>query len=325
MTDQTILSIQNLSTSFTTEEGHIFAVEDVSFDAVKGKTLGIVGESGCGKSVTALSIMRLLPKPAGKIESGIVLLDGQDLVGLPADELYKIRGNRIAMIFQEPMTALNPVHRIGKQLREVFKIHFPEMTKREISDESLTLLQRVGIPNPKDRLKEYPHQISGGMRQRVMIAMALAGKPDVLIADEPTTALDVTIQAQILDLIKALQEETGMAVIFITHDLGVIAEICEDVVVMYAGKIAEKADVTELFYNPQHPYTKGLLSSIPKLDTPRKTKLNIIKGMVPSLYELPKGCRFQNRCPEVMEVCKTNPPEFIEVVKDHWVSCFLYA
>ena len=324
MTNQNILSIQNLSTSFSTEEGHVFAVEDVSFDAFKGKTLGIVGESGCGKSVTALSIMRLLPKPAGNIESGKVLLDGQDLVGLPADELYKIRGKRIAMIFQEPMTALNPVHRIGKQLGEVFKIHFPAMSKSEMSDESLNLLQRVGIPNPMDRLREYPHQISGGMRQRVMIAMALAGKPDVLIADEPTTALDVTIQAQILDLIKELQEETGMAVIFITHDLGVIAEICDDVVVMYAGKIAEKANVKELFYDAKHPYTKGLLSSIPRLDTPRKTKLNIIKGMVPSLYELPEGCRFQNRCPDVMEICKTKPPELIEVAAGHWVSCFLY-
>ena len=324
MADQIILSIKHLSTSFSTEEGNIFAVEDVSFDVIKGKTLGIVGESGCGKSVTALSVMRLLPQPAGKIAAGKVMLEDKDLVGLPADEMYKIRGKRIAMIFQEPMTALNPVHRIGKQLGEVFRIHFPDMAKQEISDASLNLLQRVGIPNPIDRLKEYPHQISGGMRQRVMIAMALAGKPDVLIADEPTTALDVTIQAQILDLIKELQEETGMAVMFITHDLGVIAEVCDDVVVMYAGKIAEKATVTELFYKPQHPYTKGLLASIPRLDSKRKTKLNIIEGMVPSLYELPKGCRFQNRCPEVMERCRMDPPELKEVEEGHWVGCYLY-
>jgi len=319
-----ILSVKHLVTSFDSEAGKIYAVDDVSFDVKKGKTLGIVGESGCGKSVTALSVMRLLPKPAGAIEKGRVLLDGLDLVQLKAEQLYHIRGSRISMIFQEPMTALNPVHKIGKQIGEVFRLHYSHMTGRMILDESIAFLRKVGIPDPEQRIREYPHQISGGMRQRVMIAMALAGKPDVLIADEPTTALDVTIQAQILDLIKSLQRETGMAVIFITHDLGVIAEVCDDVVVMYAGKVAEGAPVAELFYNPKHPYTRGLLSSIPRLEYPGKTKLNVIAGMVPSLYEIPEGCRFQNRCPKAMAVCRTRPPGTTWVDKDHVVSCYLY-
>ena len=316
-----ILTIDHLSTSFSTDEGRIRAVEDVSFSVKAGKTLGVVGESGCGKSVTALSIMRLLPKPSGVIETGRILLHELDLASLKPDEMRRIRGKRIAMIFQEPMTALNPVHRIGRQLGEVFQIHFPEMSNKDVIEESTVLLKRVGIPNPVDRLREYPHQISGGMRQRVMIAMALAGKPEILIADEPTTALDVTTQAQILDLVKSLQDETGMAVIFITHDLGVIAEICDDVVVMYAGRIVEKARVVDLFYSPAHPYTKGLLSSIPRLESIRKTRLNVIPGMVPSLMDLPEGCRFQNRCPEVMEDCRTEVPELIEVGDEHYVSC----
>ncbi len=324
MKEDIILSVKHLVTSFDSEAGKIYAVDDVSFDVKKGKTLGIVGESGCGKSVTALSVMRLLPKPAGAIEKGRVLLDGLDLVQLKAEQLYHIRGSRISMIFQEPMTALNPVHKIGKQIGEVFRLHYSHMTRRMILDESIAFLRKVGIPDPEQRIREYPHQISGGMRQRVMIAMALAGKPDVLIADEPTTALDVTIQAQILDLIKSLQRETGMAVIFITHDLGVIAEVCDDVVVMYAGKVAEVAPVAELFYNPKHPYTRGLLSSIPRLEYPGKTKLNVITGMVPSLYEIPEGCRFQNRCPKAMAVCRTRPPGTTWVDKDHVVSCYLY-
>ena len=213
---------------------------------------------------------------------------------------------------------------IGKQLGEVFLLHFPEMGAGEIREQSVQLLQKVGIPEPEQRMAEYPHQISGGMRQRVMIALALACKPDILIADEPTTALDVTIQAQILDLIKKLQNETGMAVIFITHDLGVIAEICQDVVVMYAGKVAETASAIDLFKNPKHPYTQGLLDSIPRLETPRKTKLNIIQGMVPSLYELPSGCRFRNRCPHAMKVCATEPPPLIQVGEDHFAACYLY-
>jgi len=322
--DTIILEVKNLVTAFDTEGGRIKAVDDVSFQVKKEHTLGLVGESGCGKSVTALSIMRLLPKPTGIIESGQILLNSTDIVGLPAEQMHKIRGKRISMIFQEPMTSLNPVQRIGKQLGEVFQLHFPQLAENEIREQSLELLQKVGIPEPEQRMAEYPHQISGGMRQRVMIALALACKPDILIADEPTTALDVTIQAQILDLVKKLQNETGMAVIFITHDLGVIAEICEDVVVMYAGKIAETASAIELFKNPQHPYTQGLLDSIPRLETPRKTRLNIIQGMVPSLYELPSGCRFRNRCPHAMAVCATQPPPLTPIGEDHFAACYLY-
>jgi len=319
-----ILKVDHLVTAFDTEGGRIRAVDDVSFEVKKEHTLGMVGESGCGKSVTALSIMRLLPQPTGSIESGQILFNETDIAGLPAEQMHEIRGKRISMIFQEPMTSLNPVHKIGKQLAEVFQLHFPQMSEIEIRKESVELLQKAGIPEPEQRMAEYPHQISGGMRQRVMIALALACKPDILIADEPTTALDVTIQAQILDLIKKLQNETGMAVIFITHDLGVIAEICEDVVVMYAGKVAENASAVDLFKNPKHPYTQGLLDSIPRLTTPRKAKLNIIEGMVPSLYELPSGCRFRNRCPHAMPVCATEPPPLIPVGEDHYAACYLY-
>ncbi len=323
-TDDTILTVNQLVTAFETEGGRIRAIDDVSFQLKRGHTLGLVGESGCGKSVTALSIMRLLPKPSGIIESGEIFFNSRDVVSLPADKMHEIRGKRISMIFQEPMTSLNPVHRIGKQLGEVFQLHFPEMRESEVYEQSVELLQKVGIPEPEQRLEEYPHQISGGMRQRVMIAMALACKPEILIADEPTTALDVTIQAQILDLINKLQAETGMAVIFITHDLGVIAEICEDVVVMYAGKVAETATAIDLFKDPKHPYTQGLLASIPRLETPRKTKLNIIEGMVPSLYELPSGCRFRNRCPHAMEICATAAPPLKKIARDHFASCYLY-
>ena len=322
--DENILQVKNLVTAFDTESGRIRAVDDVSFEIKKQQTLGIVGESGCGKSVTALSIMRLLPQPTGIIESGQILFNGSDLVKLPANKMHEIRGKRISMVFQEPMTSLNPVHRIGKQLGEVYRLHFSEMSTNEIRQQALELLQKIGIPEPEQRMEEYPHQISGGMRQRVMIALALACKPDILIADEPTTALDVTIQAQILDLILNLQSETGMAVIVITHDLGVIAETCENVVVMYAGKVAEAASAIELFKNPKHPYSRGLLDSIPRLETPRKTKLNIIKGIVPSLYELPSGCRFRNRCPHVMDICAGDSPPMISVGTDHFAACYLY-
>ena len=324
MSSNVILQVENLATTFDTEAGRIRAVDDVGFTVKKGRTLGIVGESGCGKSVTALSIMRLLPKPAGRIEGGRILFNGTDLAVLPAERLQEIRGHRIAMIFQEPMTALNPVHRIGRQIAEVFHLHFKDMDENRIREASVELLRKVGIPDPEERLAEYPHQISGGMRQRVMIAMALAGEPDILIADEPTTALDVTIQAQILELIKSLQRETGMAVIFITHDLGVIAEICDDVVVMYAGKVAETAPVTALFTNPGHPYTMGLLQSIPRLEQPRKVKLKVIRGMVPGLLELPDGCRFQNRCPYTMPVCGIEAPPMRTVGNRHDVACWLY-
>ena len=320
-----ILSVKGLATEFDTEAGQIRAVDDVSFDLKKGQILGLVGESGCGKSVTALSIMRLLPKPVGAIANGHILFKGMDIVDLEAEKMHEIRGKRISMIFQEPMTSLNPVHRIGKQLGEVFHLHFPQMADPEIRRESVEILRKVGIPEPEQRMEEYPHQISGGMRQRVMIALALACKPDILIADEPTTALDVTIQAQILDLMKKLQDETGMAIIFITHDLGVIAETSQDVVVMYAGKVAESASTVDLFKHAKHPYTQGLLSSIPTLDIPRKTKLNVIKGIVPSLYELPSGCRFRTRCPHVMDICAKEPPPLIEVGENHFASCYLYG
>jgi len=324
LSEKTILKVDSLVTAFDTEQGVIRAVEGVSFDVQAGRTLGIVGESGCGKSVTALSIMRLLPKPHGYIEKGKILFRDKDIAALPADQMHAIRGYGISMIFQEPMTALNPVHQIGRQIGEVFKLHFPDMADTEIWEKSVELLEKVGIPEPKGRMEEYPHQLSGGMRQRVMIAMALAGRPDILIADEPTTALDVTIQAQILELMMKLQRQTRMAIIFITHALGVIAEICDDVLVMYAGTVAEKAPVTELFKNPRHPYTLGLLSAIPRLDNEPKTRLTTIRGMVPSLYELPDGCRFQNRCPYAMAGCGIAPPPLRPINEDHWVSCYLY-
>jgi oligopeptide/dipeptide ABC transporter ATP-binding protein len=317
-----ILEIKNLQVAFASESGRLRAVDGVSFSLEKGQTLGIVGESGCGKSVTCLSIVRLLPRPSGIIEGGEVIFDGRDLLKSPVQEMHKIRGNRIAMIFQEPMTALNPVQKVGRQIGEVFRLHFPKMTEQETVKASAELLEKVGIPSPDQRLGEYPHQLSGGMRQRVMIAMALACKPDILIADEPTTALDVTIQAQILELIQDLRREMGMSVIFVTHDLGVVAEVCDEVVVMYAGKVAEEGTVDKIFHATKHPYTQGLLSAIPSVDKPRKTRLNTIEGMVPSLAEMPLGCRFQNRCVYATELCKQSPPPLEKVFEHHYVSCF---
>ncbi len=324
LTKQSILAVNSLVTAFDTEQGTIRAVEGVSFDVRSGQTLGIVGESGCGKSVTALSIMRLLPKPHGRIVSGQMLFGGRNIVTVPAEEMHAIRGYGISMIFQEPMTALNPVHTLGRQLSEVFKLHFPDMNEEAIKARSIELLKEVGISEPERRLVTYPHQISGGMRQRVMIAMALAGEPEILIADEPTTALDVTIQAQILSLMTDLQRRTGMAIIFITHALGVIAEMCDDVLVMYAGTVAERAPVQELFKKPRHPYTLGLLDAIPRLENKPKTRLTTIRGMVPSLYELPDGCRFANRCPYAMAGCGIEPPLSRQIGERHWVSCYLY-
>ncbi|MBC2744012.1 MAG: ABC transporter ATP-binding protein [Desulfosarcina sp.] len=318
-----ILAVNHLVAAFDTEAGRVRAVNDVSFSLEAGTILGLVGESGCGKSVTALSIMRLLPRPTGIIESGSIRLNDTDLVKLAPDQMQRIRGRRIGMIFQEPMTALNPVHRIGRQLVEVFALHRPDVDAGQRVQEAVALLSHVGIPEARARMDEYPHQISGGMRQRVMIAMALAGKPDVLIADEPTTALDVTIQAQILELILDLQKETGMAVLFITHALGVIAQICQDVAVMYAGQIVESAPVTALFKDPRHPYTQGLLTSMPRLSSENKSTLPIIQGTVPSLSQLPPGCRFQNRCPHVMDRCKIEMPVPVILDKDHWARCFL--
>ena len=317
-----LLQVEHLTTAFVTEEGTLRAVDDVSFDLYPGRTLGLVGESGCGKSVTALSIMRLLPRPAGRIEGGRIRYKGNDILGLAPEALFALRGNQIAMIFQEPMTALNPVHTIGRQVGEVFRLHFKDMDDDAVVRAALEMLAKVGIPDPAKRLGEYPHQISGGMRQRVMIAMALACRPDILIADEPTTALDVTIQAQILALIRDLQAETGMAVIFITHDLGVIAELCDEVVVMYAGKVAERAPVAPLFRNPRHPYTRGLLASIPTLSTPTKRRLRVIEGVVPGLDALPPGCRFANRCPHRRALCDQAPPPLEAVGAAHTAACY---
>ncbi len=316
-----LLKVEDLRVRFDTEAGPVQVVRGVSFGLEKGKTLGIVGESGSGKSVTSLALMRLLPKPSGVIEGGEVHLDGTDLTALTPQEMKTYRGNRISMIFQEPMTALNPVQTVRRQLGESYVLHHPSMTPKEIETASINLLEEVGIPAPEKRLDEYPHQLSGGMRQRVMIAIALACRPDILIADEPTTALDVTIQAQILTLIKRLQKEHGMAVIFITHDLGVIAEVCDEVVVLYAGRVVERAPVLDIFQSPKHPYTKGLLESIPRLDSVRKTELSTIEGMVPDFSSLPKGCSFQNRCPYVEDDCKAHMPELIKSGENRFSRC----
>ena len=316
-----LLQVEDLSTTFDTETGPVTVVDRTSFHVEPGETLGLVGESGCGKSVTALSIMGLLPKPAGRVSGGTVRFDGENLIQASAARMRALRGNRIAMIFQEPMTALNPVQRIGRQLAEIYALHQPSLNAAEVEERALGLLLQVGIPAPKRRLSEYPHQLSGGMRQRVMIAMALASRPDVLIADEPTTALDVTIQAQILELLRKLQRDTGMAIIFITHDLGVIAELCSRVVVMYAGRVAEQASVEQLFAQPLHPYTRGLLQSIPRLEGEPKTPLATIEGTVPGIDELPSGCRFANRCPLADAHCRLEAPPLTTPARGRKVAC----
>lgn len=319
---QPLLQVRNLATEFTTDQGIARALDDISFDLQAGETLGIVGESGCGKSVTALSMLRLLPQPAGKIVAGQVTFDSTELLRISIDEMHDIRGNRIAMIFQEPMTALNPVYRIGRQLNETLTLHHPKMGKTDVNEASIEMLRRVGISAPERRMKEYPHQLSGGMRQRVMIAIALLCHPQVLIADEPTTALDVTIQAQILQLLRDLQQESGMAIMFITHDLGVIAEMCDRVLVMYGGRIIEQASVSTIFNNPRHPYTRGLIRSIPRLDTEPKQTLSTIPGMVPSLFDYPVGCRFQNRCEFTADICRQQVPGLETVGAGQQVRCF---
>ncbi len=315
-----LLSVRDLAVGFQTDDGLLRAVDRVSFSVSSGRMLGIVGESGCGKSVTALSLMRLLPQPMGRILGGEIIFQGRDLLRLPIEAMPAVRGAQIGMVFQEPMSALNPVHTIGRQLSEVLLVH-RRADKATALQQSVQILAKVGIPSPEIRIGEYPHQLSGGMRQRVVIAMALACHPQLLIADEPTTALDVTIQAQILTLIKDLQQEMGMAVILITHDLGVIAETCDDVVVMYAGRVAEQGPVGEIFARPGHPYTRGLLASIPRLSGRRKSRLNIIEGMVPGLRELPPGCRFANRCPYAEPRCADGVPPLEEVGPGHAVSC----
>ena len=315
---ENILEVDKLITSFESDRGLLRAVDQVSFTVPAGKTVGIVGESGCGKSVTAMSIVRLLPQPAGKILGGHVHFRGRDLVRASDAEMRKIRGGEIGVIFQEPMSALNPVHRIGRQVSEVFRIH-KKLSKRDAWDAATEMLELVRIPAPEKRMMDYPHQLSGGMRQRVVIALALACKPSLVIADEPTTALDVTVQAQILDLMGRLQSEMGMSTILITHDLGVIAETCDDVIVMYAGRIVERASAEELFANPLHAYTRGLLASIPTLDTPSKSVLKTIPGMVAPLADLSHGCRFCQRMGRNAPVSRERP-KLIEASPGHWVE-----
>jgi peptide/nickel transport system ATP-binding protein len=319
--EPSLLQVEELSCGFHTEDGYQRVVDGVSFALEPGATLGLVGESGCGKTVTALAVMGLLPRPAGVLESGRILVNGQNLAALKPDQLRQFRGRQIGMIFQEPMTALNPVHTIGRQVLETLRVYEPKAEKSSLLKRSLELLEQVGIPAPTQRLKEYPHQLSGGMRQRVMIAMALAGRPKVLIADEPTTALDVTVQAQILELLRSLQSEYGMAMLFITHDLGVVAELCDEVLVMYAGRVAEHAPVQALFAAPNHPYTRGLIDSVPLPDTPAKSVLAAIDGVVPSLSQKPPGCRFSNRCRYVIDVCRTVVPALEPCGLDHDVAC----
>jgi len=325
MTAGPLLEIRNLKTYFDVRGGVLKAVDDVSVTIDPGETLGLVGESGCGKSVTAASIMRLIPMPPGRIAGGEILFDGIDIVKRPESEMRKIRGKMISMIFQEPMTSLNPVFTVGDQVAEVIGLH-EKLSGREIRDRVIEAFRLVRIPAPESRIKEYPHQMSGGMRQRVMIAMALACHPKLMIADEPTTALDVTIQAQILDLMNKLKEETGASILFITHDLGVIAEMAQKVAVMYAGKIMESADVETLFAEPKHPYTVGLMSSIPILGIGKKQKrLSTIAGVVPSLFKLPKGCLFNERCTAVRKECVTMEPPMIDLGNGHLVRCHIYA
>ena len=313
-----ILEVDKLITSFETERGMLRAVDQVSFSVPRGTTVGIVGESGCGKSVTAMSIIRLLPQPAGRILGGQVRFKGLDLVRASDAEMQKVRGGDIGVIFQEPMTALNPVHRIGRQVAEVFRIH-KKFSRRDAWDAATEMLQRVRIPDPEKRMMDYPHQLSGGMRQRIVIALALACKPSLVIADEPTTALDVTVQAQILDLMKQLQDEIGMSIILITHDLGVIAETCDEVVVMYAGRVVERASAADLFDHPLHAYTRGLLQSIPTLETPSKAVLQTIPGMVASLADHVHGCRFCQRMGRRSSVSNERP-RFAEVAPGHWAE-----
>ena len=315
-----LLKVKELSVSFSTDEGEVEALDAVNFEVKHGQTLGLVGESGCGKSVTALSVMRLLPRPIGKITGGSIHFGGMDLLKLTPDEIRQIRGNEIGMIFQEPMNALNPVRTIGDQISESFLLH-QNITPKEAWGKSIDMLEDVGIPAPENRVFEYPHQLSGGMRQRIVIAIALACKPKLVIADEPTTALDVTVQSQILDLLQSMKEKLGSSVLLITHDLGVIAETCDEVCVMYAGRVVERASTTDLFANPVHAYTRGLLSSIPRLDGVPKTELSTIDGMVPSLSELNMGCRFAPRSgiEHSKEQLEQRPP-FTEIKPDHWVE-----
>jgi oligopeptide/dipeptide ABC transporter ATP-binding protein len=323
MPSNPLLQIKGLKTYFHTEAGTAKAVDGVSFDIMPGEVVGLVGESGSGKSVTALSILRLIPDPPGKIMEGSIFFKGQDLLKLSWEDIRRIRGREISMIFQEPMTSLNPVFTIGMQIMEVV-LHHEKISKKDAFDRCVEMLKLVGIPDPASRMHDYPHQYSGGMRQRVMIAMALACNPSLLIADEPTTALDVTIQAQILELmLKIKDERKDAAILLITHNLAVVAETCHRVMVMYGGKIQEIAPVHELFKNPLHPYTQGLLASLPTVDGEKQKRLRTIPGNVPSIMDLPVGCKFVTRCPVKIDRCATTEPELIEISPGHWARCFL--
>ncbi|PJN88450.1 ABC transporter ATP-binding protein [Bacillus sp. mrc49] len=321
--DEKILEVKNLQTHFFTDEGTSKAVNGISFTLNKGETLGIVGESGSGKSITSLSLLRLIPSPPGKITGGSILFKGEDLLAKTEKQMRSIRGNEISMIFQEPMTSLNPVYSAGEQIAEAIRLH-QKLGKKEAWNKAVDMLRLVGIPSPEKRAKQEPHELSGGMRQRVMIAMALACHPEVLIADEPTTALDVTIQAQILELIKSLQKDFGTAVILITHDLGVVYETCDKVAVMYAGKMVENTLAKEIFTNPKHPYTIGLLNSLPRLDLDQE-ELTTIPGTVPSPYDMPKGCSFAPRCAHAKSICEQAVPDLGSVGPDTLVSCWMYT
>ncbi len=321
MTQEKFLEVKNLRTWFETPEGMVKSVDGVSFYINKGETLALVGESGCGKTVTSLSLIKLLADTA-RVTADYMQVDGQEIMELTKEQARKIRGSEISMIFQEPMTSLNPVYKIDKQLGEVFKLHNPHMSKEEVLNASVEILKRVGVPNPIERLKVYPHQLSGGLRQRVMIAISLASNPKMLIADEPTTALDVTIQAQILQLLKDLQRDSQMSILLITHDFGVVSQIADRVAVMYAGKIVEEGPLEKIFEDPWHPYTKLLILSIPGIKVTRGGRLESIAGSVPNPLNFPEGCRFSPRCPYAMEICKTSQPEVI-VKDDRSVSCFL--
>lgn len=322
--NEVLLRVKDLKTYFYTQDGVVKAVDGISFELARGETLGIVGESGSGKSVTALSILKLIPDPPGKIVSGEIYLDGMDIVALKEKEMQQVRGNEIAMIFQDPMTSLNPVFTIGNQIMETIMLH-QRLNKKVAREKTVELLRSVGIPNPEQRIDGYPHQFSGGMRQRAMIAMALSCNPKILIADEPTTALDVTIQAQILQLMNEIKERTNSSIIIITHDLGVIAEMADNIIIMYGGMVVEYSDVNTIFYNSHHPYTWGLLRSIPRLDEVKRERLIPIPGIPPSLIHVPPGCPFSPRCRYAKDICFKVTPELKNIGRFHKVACYLDA
>ena len=317
---ETVLSVDNLRTYFTTRWGTVKAVDGISFDLRRGETLGIVGESGCGKSVTMLSLMRLIPIPPGRIVSGSIVLDGEDIIPISEQEMAQIRGSKIALIIQDPMTSLNPVFSIGNQVEEAIKLH-QDIPKRTVKERALDVLRKVNIPAAEIRAKDYPHQMSGGMRQRVVGAISISCQPQVLIADEPTTSLDVTIQAQYLKLLKDIQKESDLSIIFITHDFGIVAKMCDRVAVMYAGRIVEHGSVRDIFNNPSHPYTEALLASVPKMDRD-VDRLFSIEGQPPQLHDLPLGCSFADRCPVVMDKCREQYPDSMQVSDGHVASCW---